>query len=205
MNKKFVCCLLLIIIICSAILIYKIDKTYAYDQETYNLIYDEYQKIKTNSTANDTTVNHSYSSNKPIRNYKNSTGSTYSTTGIIDIPKINISYPIINDYSESNLNIAPTKFVGPEINTPGNFVIVGHNNWNKEFFSNLNKLEKNDIITLTDHNNNSLDYKVYNIYETKQNDFSCLSQETNGKIELTLITCIKNQKNKRLIIKCIAD
>jgi hypothetical protein len=66
------------------------------------------------------------------------------------------------------------------------------------------KLEKDDIVELTDMYGKKLTYKVYDIYEVKQTDFSCLNQETNGNIELTLITCIKYQKNKRLIVKCIA-
>ena len=164
-------------------------------------VYKEYSTIKNSTTIKPTS---SPSKNKPIYTYKNSTGSTYRTTGVIDIPKINLSYPIINDYSESNLNIAPTKFVGPEINEVGNFVIVGHNNWNREFFSNLNKLKTDDIVNLTDHNNTTQSYKVYDVYEIKQDDFSCLNQDTNGQVELTLITCIKYKKKKRLVVKCIA-
>lgn len=207
MYKKFLCLLLLIIILCSVILITKINKTYAYDEKVYNEIYEEYDKIKNSTSDNISTISSASvntSKNKPIYTYKNSTGSTYRTTGIIDIPKINLSYPIINDYSEENLNIAPTKFVGPNINEVGNFVIVGHNNWNREFFSNLDKLEINDIINITDHNKNTLSYKVYEISKINQNDFSCLNQDTNGKVELTLITCIKYQKNKRLVLKCVA-
>lgn len=203
MNKKFICFLLLTIIICSNILIYKLNKTYAYDKKVYDEIYAEYNEIKNSTTDDNTTINYA-SKNKPIYTYKNSTGNTYRTVAVIDIPKINVSYPVINDYSEVNLNIAPTKLVGPEPNEVGNFVIVGHNNWNREFFSNLNKLEKGDIVNLTDHTKNTISYKVYYISEIKQDDFSCLNQDTNGKTELTLITCIKYQKNKRLVLKCQA-
>ena len=38
-------------------------------------------------------------------------------------------------------------------------------------------------------------YYVYDKYEINDNDMSCTSQETNGKIELTLITCT-SKKNK---------
>lgn len=201
MDKKIICFLLLIIIICSSILIYKINKTYAYDEKIYNEVYQEYEEII------DTNVNQSTNANlkkQPIYISKNSTGSTYRTAAVIDIPRINISYPVINDYSEANLNIAPTKFVGPEPNQIGNFVIVAHNNWNKEFFSNLYKLEEDDIVELTDVSGNKFSYKVYDKYQIKQDDFSCLNQDTNGKVELTLITCVKNKKNKRLVVKCIA-
>lgn len=205
MERKLICSLLLTIIMFSSILIYKINQTPVYDKEIYEQVYKEYSTIKNKPKNASIPITHSSTSQyKPIYTYKNSTGSTYRTTGIIDIPKINLSCPIINDYSESNLNIAPTKYVGPEINEVGNFVIVGHNNWNREFFSNLNKLENGDIITLTDHNNVSQNYKVYSISEIKQNDFSCLNQDTNGQVELTLITCIKYNKNKRLVVKCIA-
>lgn len=206
--KKFVCFLLLTIIILSGILITKINKTYAYDEEIYNEVYTEYEEIVNdkpintkNSFKNDT---NSSTANKPIHTFKNSTGTTYRTIAVIDIPKIKLSYPIINDYSEENLNIAPTKFVGPDPNEVGNFVVVGHNNWNREFFSNLNKLEKGDSVTITDYNKNSLNYQVTDTYEINQNDFSCLDQNTNENIELTLITCIKYKKNKRLVVKCVA-
>ena len=208
MKNKFICFLLLIIIIGSAILIYKIEQTTAYDPEMYNQVYKEFEEITNMNTTTKIDIS-SVSSSMPQETVyisKNETSSNrYTTIAAINIPKINISYPVINDYSEENLNIAPTKYAGPEPNTIGNFVIVGHNNWNKSFFSNLHKLEKGDIVELTDTNYKKLTYKIQDKYEVDQYDFSCLNQDTNGKIELTLITCIKNQKNKRLIIKCIAD
>lgn len=206
MRNKFIYFLLLIIIIGSSILIYKIEQTAAYDPKIYEQVYNEYEQITSISTASASNISSASSSIKKKITYisKTASGTSYRTIAAINIPKINISYPIINDYSEENLNIAPTKFVGPEPNTIGNFVIVGHNNWNKDFFSNLYKLEKDDIVELTDMNGKKINYKVYDKYEVKQNDFSCLNQNTNGNIELTLITCIKYQKSKRLIVKCIA-
>ena len=44
-------------------------------------------------------------------------------------------------------------------------------------------------------------YKVYDKYIVDATDMSCTSQETNGKIELTLITCDKDN-TKRLVVKC---
>lgn len=208
MKNKFICFLLLIISIGSIILFYKIEKTVAYDPKIYEQVYNEYEQIKSisTSTENASSVSSSIPNKKITYISKNESSSNrYITIATINIPKIDISYPVINDYSEENLNISPTKFVGPEPNTVGNFVVVGHNNWNKTFFSNLHKLEKDDVVELTDTSGKKLTYKVYDKYEVSQNDFSCLNQDTNGKIELTLLTCIKNQKNKRLIIKCISN
>ena len=44
-------------------------------------------------------------------------------------------------------------------------------------------------------------YKVYDKYIVDETDMRCTSQETNGKIELTLITC-DNDNTKRLVVKC---
>ena len=208
MYKKFTCFLLFTIIVFSSILIYKINQTPEYDLQMYNEVYEEFQYISnTDETTNDNSATSpsDLSNNKPtIRTMKNSSGNTYRTLGVIEIPKINISYPIINDYSETNLNIAPTKFVGPSLNEIGNLVIVGHNNRNKEFFSNLNKLENDDIVKIIDHNKKTQGYKVYKTYEISQTDYSCLNQITNGKMELTLITCVRSSKKKRLVVKCVA-
>ena len=204
MKNKFICFLLLTIIVGSSILIYKIEQTATYDPKVYEQVYNEYEQITSiNKDSENNITSDSLSIKKKITYiYKTATGSSYRTIAAINIPKIDVSYPVINDYSEENLNIAPTKYVGPEPNTIGNFVIVGHNNWNKDFFSNLHKLGKDDIVELTDMNGKKVTYKVYDKYEVKQDDFSCLNQDTKGNIELTLITCIKYQKNKRLIVKC---
>ena len=47
-------------------------------------------------------------------------------------------------------------------------------------------------------------YKAYDMYIVDETDMSCTSQETNGKIELTLITCA-NDNSKRLIVICRAS
>lgn len=78
---------------------------------------------------------------------------------------------------------------------------MGHNYKNGQFFGNLKKLEKGDNIFLLSSKGNAQIYKVYDIYIVDETDMSCTSQETNGKIELTLITC-DNDNKKRLVVKC---
>lgn len=55
-----------------------------------------------------------YSSKKIYYNY-NST-SSFSIIGLIEIPKLNIIYPIISEISDDFLKIAPCKFYGPDFN-----------------------------------------------------------------------------------------
>ena len=84
----------------------------------------------------------------------------------------------------------------------GNLVIVGHNYKNDQFFGNLEELEKGDTIFVLSSKGSAQMYKVYDTYIVDERDMSCTSQETNGKIELTLITCDNNDNKKRLVVKC---
>ena len=60
-----------------------------------------------------------------------------------------------------------------------------------------------DIIEITDTSGNTLRYSIYNKYEVVPEDLSCTSQLTNGKKEITLITCTNDSK-MRVIVKARA-
>lgn len=132
-------------------------------------------------------------------------GAKYTTVAVVEIPKINIIYPVI--YSEDTsdkttedlLRLSVVKYWGPDANEQGNFCIVGHNYHNKRFFSKASSLKNGDSIYLTDTNNRTLEYKVYDNYVVDPNDLKCTSQLTNGKTELTLITCTMTGKQRTII------
>ena len=69
-------------------------------------------------------------------------------------------------------------------------------------FHDLKKLENEDTILLTDLEGEKVQYRVYAIETVAPNETQCLSQKTNGKIELTLITCTTDS-SKRIIVKAI--
>ena len=77
--------------------------------------------------------------------------------------------------------------------------LAGHNYNNNKFFSNLYKLNLDDIITIYDSSNISVNYKVSEIFEVDASNTSILEQNTNLR-ELTLITCNNINKN-RIILK----
>lgn len=58
----------------------------------------------------------------------------YDVVGIIEIPSINIKYPIINKTNDTTMKYSITKFSGGEINSIGNFTVAGHNNLNGTMF-----------------------------------------------------------------------
>lgn len=127
------------------------------------------------------------------------TYSGYDVIAKLEIPKIELETFVIN-FSESALKVSVTKFWGPEPNKPGNFCIAGHNFKNKNMFRNLKKLEIGDYLILKDNSVGVVEYEVYNKYIVVPEDVSCLSQETDGEKEITLITCTNDSK-KRVIIK----
>lgn len=123
----------------------------------------------------------------------------YDVIAKLEIPKIELETYIIN-FSESALNVSVTKFWGANANEPGNFCIAGHNFKNKNMFHNLKELEIGDEFKVKDNKVGIVNYEIYNIYTVVPEDVSCLSQNTNGEREVTLITCTNDSK-KRIIIK----
>lgn len=129
----------------------------------------------------------------------NGSGSFF-VVGVIEIPKINIKYPILSDVNDELLKIAPCRFYGPYPNEQGNMCIAGHNYDDDRFFSNLFKLDIGDIVNIYDSNNNLICYEIYDKFETSENDTACTSQDTNDRKEITLVTC-NNLNGSRLILK----
>ena len=52
-------------------------------------------------------------------------------------------------------------------------------------------MEIGDKIILTGNDGNEKKYEVYKKFEVIETDLRAISQETDGQIELTLITCSK--------------
>ena len=136
--------------------------------------------------------------------YYDSKGEPYTIIATISIPKINIEYAVLSRTSDELLKINPTKFEGyeksPNPNEVGNLCIVGHNYLNSRFFSKVPTLELGDTMNLTDNYGETITYYLYDKYMVDPTDISCLEQNTNGKKEVTLITC-NNNGSKRVIAK----
>lgn len=133
--------------------------------------------------------------------YKASNGKKYSTESVVSIPKIGISYPVLTDTSDELLEISVNKYWGPSPNEVGNYCIVGHNYKNGKMFGRLSELKNGDIVELEDLTGRVIHYKVYNKYVVQPTNTKCTSQLTNGRKELTLITCT-SYGQERLVVKC---
>ncbi len=147
------------------------------------------------------TIISSYNIYKLYSNYNNDNFDIDSNIfGIIEIPKINIYYPVFSNLTEENLKVSPCKFYGGSLTLNGNICIAGHNYNNSMFFSNIFLLKNNDEIFIYDNSGKKYIYKVFNIYEVSQTDLSPVFDYTLLSKELTLVTCNNLNKN-RFIVK----
>lgn len=124
----------------------------------------------------------------------------YEVIGKIEIPKLNLEKYILSETSQQALKVAVTKTAGPRVNEIGNLCIAGHNY--TQTFGRLKELEKGDILILTDTYDRKITYQIYDTFKVSPTDTSCLSQDTKGEREVTLITCTLGAV-KRQIIKAI--
>ncbi len=133
-------------------------------------------------------------------------GQRYFRIAEINIPEINCHYGILctvngeHTWSDELLKISPCYFHGAEPNKPGNFCIAGHNYRNQKFFSKVQYLDIGDLIEITDLTNTTVKYYIYDMYTVFDDQVECTSQKTDGKTEITLITCT-NDSSKRIIVK----
>lgn len=120
--------------------------------------------------------------------------------GIIEIPSIQVYYPVFSTLNDELLKISPCKFYGTSPSENGNICIAGHNYNNSLFFSNIVLLKQYDIINIYDNLGNKYVYFVFNNYEVTDSDLSPILNFENNSKELTLVTC-NNINGNRIIIK----
>ena len=137
-----------------------------------------------------------YESTKPIE----ATYKGYKVVGIIEIPKINIKYPIIDKSSEETMKYSITRFKGKGANEIGNLTLAGHNNKDGTMFGDIKYLNEGDTLYITDLTGRKLEYEIFKKYTIDPNDISCVESVEENTREVTLITCTNGHIN-RLIFK----
>lgn len=179
--------LALILLVVISIIAFKRINNQIKEKELINTVADIKVKLEE--------IKESENDEKTITKYKG-----YDIVGIIEIPKINIEYPIINQTSDETMALSITKFWGNNVNDIGNFTMAGHNYFDGTMFSNTNKLNIEDTIKMTDLDGKTIEYKVFDKYIIDPNDVKCVQSMKENTREITLITCI-NGRNNRLVVK----
>lgn len=129
-------------------------------------------------------------------------GKKYETVGIVKIPKLNITYPILSKTTDALMKVAPCKFHGANPNEIGNLCIIAHNYRRKGvFFSDVPTLVVGDIVEIQDLSQRTVQYEVYDVHTVLPDNVDDTTQKTNGRREVTLITCTDDTK-QRFIVRC---
>lgn len=153
---------------------------------------DELPVVTEEVTKNENTQTVSYTTQQ---------GAHYTTEAIVKVARLGIDYPVLSETSEELLKISVNKYWGPAPNTIGNYCVVGHNYKNKTMFGRLSEIVSGDIIELENAvTHEKVKYSVYDKYTVEPTDTSCTSQLTNGRREITLITCT-NYGKQRLVVR----
>lgn len=149
-------------------------------------------------TSSDSEISQNDDSKEETKNYE------MKDLGTIECEKIELNAPIKETTELDVLATAVGHFEDTAIFN-GNVCLAGHNSGtNKDgedigFFKRLNELEVGDQV-IYHHAFGEYIYKVSEIKEIEETDFSVLEPSTTDK--LTLITCVKGQKKLRLCVIC---
>ncbi len=119
-------------------------------------------------------------------------GSFY--VGTLSVPELNISLPVMEQWSYENFKISPCVYEGtPYLN---NFIICAHNY--RSHFGNLKNLTQGDKVTFTDFDSNVFNYEV--MY-TEILDNNAVTEMSSGEWDLTLFTCTYGGAT-RVTVRC---
>ena len=121
----------------------------------------------------------------------------------LNIPSLGIKYPVLSSTSTALLKISLNKYWGANPNEVGNLCIIAHNYRKKGvLFSDVPDLEVGDIVEIQDLSKRTIEYEVYDIHTVIEDDVSDTTQKTNGRKEVTLITCTDESNEQRVIVRC---
>ena len=129
----------------------------------------------------------------------NNTYKGFQTVGTIEIPKTEIKYLVLKDASKDAIEQSVAINGGPGLNKVGNTIIIGHNYRNGTFFSNNKNLSNGDKVYITDETGTKLEYTIYNTYTTSPEDSDYMEKDTEGKREITLVTCTDDTKSRLIV------
>ena len=118
----------------------------------------------------------------------------YGYIGVLQIPSLDLTLPVISDWSYPALQIAPCRYEGSAYG--GGLVIAGHNF--DSHFGNLSRLEPGDEIRFVDLSGHTFTYAVA---ETEVLDATAIDQMVNGGWDLTLFTCTLSGET-RFTVRC---
>lgn len=130
----------------------------------------------------------------------------FATVGKIEIPKISVDIPILDQVTVKGMENAPCLLYSTgDLNQDGNNLIVGHNYRNGTIFSNNKYLNIGDKIYITTLDNKKIEYTIYQKFITTAEDISYIKRDTFGKPEITLSCCTDDDEQRIIILAKISE
>lgn len=114
--------------------------------------------------------------------------------GILDIPKLNLSLPIMADWNETRLRRTPCRQFGSL--TEENLVIAGHNY--RAHFARLRSMQPGDTVTFLDMNGVTHSFHVNHVEILPEDAVEAVQ---NSGYPLTLYTCTTGAE-ERVVVFC---
>lgn len=115
-------------------------------------------------------------------------------SGVLEIPSLGLSLPVISQWSYQALKVSPCRYYGSAYTD--DLVLAAHN-YNSHFGS-LKNLKAGDPVTFIDMDGNVFEYQV-DIIETLMPDD--VEEMINGQWDLTLFTCTLGGQY-RVTVRC---
>ena len=115
--------------------------------------------------------------------------------GLLEIPALGLSLPVMSQWSYLNLKLAPCRYSGSAYT--GNFTIAGHNY--STHFGPIGGLNAGDSITFTDMQGNRFSYEVQ-VVETLE--ATAVEDMVGEEWDLTLFTCDLSGES-RITVRCL--
>ena len=114
--------------------------------------------------------------------------------GVLDIPVLGLSLPVLSEWSYPNLRVAPCRYSGSA--SEGAFVLAGHNY--RSHFGTLRELQPGDTLTFTDTLGDVFSYRVEEVEVLAPTD---VAQMLDERWDLSLFTCTPSGQ-ARVTVRC---
>lgn len=123
----------------------------------------------------------------------------YEVIGVVSLPDLGLSLPVLADYTQDLLAVAPCRYTDDLALEPGQLVVAGHNY--RTHFGRLGELAPGSRITWQNLDGVTYTYTVTEITEIDAGDREALEQ---GDWDLTLFTCDVT-RTRRILVRAALE
>lgn len=123
----------------------------------------------------------------------------YEVIGVVSLPDLGLSLPVLADYTQDLLAVAPCRYTDDLALEPGQLVVAGHNY--RTHFGRLGELAPGSRITWQNLDGVTYTYTVTEVTEIDAGDREALEQ---GDWDLTLFTCDVT-RTRRILVRAALE